>query len=115
MKKAIVPLGIIVLLIFGVFMYVNRFTLFHTVEVEGIVFDSTDLTTNLTGGVTKESNKITYKNIKINDNIEIATKTKKELNSILKKRNAILNEVNVMLQKSQDKNNQRDKNFGMDR
>ena len=65
MKKAIVPLGIIVLLIFGVFMYVNRFTLFHTVEVEGIVFDSTDLTTNLTGGVTKESNKITYKNIKI--------------------------------------------------
>ena len=69
MKKAIVPLGIIVLLIFGVFMYVNRFTLFHTVEVEGIVFDSTDLTTNLTGGVTKESNKITYKNIKINDNI----------------------------------------------
>jgi len=44
--------------------------------------------------------------IKINDNIEIATKTKRELNSILKKRNSILNEVNVVLQKSQDKNNQ---------
>ena len=44
--------------------------------------------------------------IKINDNIEIATKTKRELNSILKKRNTILNEANVMLQKSQDKNNQ---------
>lgn len=69
MKKAIVPLGIIVLLIFGVFMYVNRFTLFHTVEMEGIVFDTTDITTNLTGGVTKESGKITYKNVKINDNI----------------------------------------------
>lgn len=69
MKKAIVPLGIIVLLIFGVFMYINRFTVFHTVEVEGIVFDTTDITTNLTGGLTKESGKITYKNIKINDNI----------------------------------------------
>jgi len=43
---------------------------------------------------------------KINDNIEIATKTKKELNSILKKRNAILNEANLMIQKSQDKNNE---------
>ena len=69
MKKAIVPLGIIVLLIFGVFMYINRFTVFHTVEVEGIVFDTTDITTNLTGGITEESGNITYKNIKINDNI----------------------------------------------
>lgn len=43
---------------------------------------------------------------KINNNIEIATKTKRELNSILKKRNTILNEANVMLQKSQDKNNE---------
>ena len=43
--------------------------------------------------------------IKINDNITIATKTKSELNSILKKRNSILNEANIMLQKSQDKNN----------
>lgn len=41
----------------------------------------------------------------INNNIEIATKTKKELNSILKKRNVILNEANVMLEKSRDKNN----------
>lgn len=41
----------------------------------------------------------------INNNIEIATKTKKELNSILKKRNIILNEANVMLEKSIDKNN----------
>ena len=43
---------------------------------------------------------------RINNNIEIATKTKRELNSILKKRNTILNEANIMLQKSQDKNNQ---------
>lgn len=43
---------------------------------------------------------------KINNNIHIATKTKKDLNSILKKRNTILNEVNVMLQKSQDKNDE---------
>jgi len=44
--------------------------------------------------------------IRINDNIEIATKTKRELNSILKKRNTVLNEANIMLQKSQDKNNE---------
>ncbi len=43
---------------------------------------------------------------RINNNIEIATKTKKELNSILKKRNTILNEANVMIGKSQDKNNE---------
>ena len=43
---------------------------------------------------------------RINNNIEIATKTKKELNSILKKRNTILNETNVMIGKSQDKNNE---------
>lgn len=43
---------------------------------------------------------------RINNNIEIATKIKRELNSILKKRNTILNEANVMSQKSQDKNNQ---------
>ena len=42
----------------------------------------------------------------INDNIEAATKTKKELNSILKKKNTILNEASVMLKKSQDKNNE---------
>lgn len=44
--------------------------------------------------------------VKININIEIATKTKRELNSILKKRNKILNETNEMLKKSQEKNNQ---------
>ena len=44
--------------------------------------------------------------VEINRNIQIATKTKRELNSILKKRNKILNEANIMLQKSQDKNNQ---------
>lgn len=42
---------------------------------------------------------------KINNNIEVATKTKKELNSVLKKRNTILNETNLMIQKSQDKYN----------
>ena len=43
---------------------------------------------------------------KINTNIEIATKTKKELNSILIKRNKVLNEANIMLKKSREKNNQ---------
>lgn len=70
MKKAIVPLGIILLLVFGVFMYINRFTLFHTVEIEGIVFDTTDITSNLAGGLENDENReITYKNIKVNDNI----------------------------------------------
>lgn len=51
-------------------------------------------------------NKLLSNSLKeINNNIEIATKTKKELNSILKKRNVILNEANVMLEKSRDKNN----------
>lgn len=42
---------------------------------------------------------------RINNNIERATKTKKDLNSILKRRNAILNEINIMLKRSGDKNN----------
>lgn len=42
---------------------------------------------------------------RINNNIEIATKTKRDLNSILKRRNAILNEINIMLKRSGDKNN----------
>lgn len=44
--------------------------------------------------------------IKINENIEAATKTKKELNAILITRNKILNEANIVLKKSQEKNNQ---------
>ena len=42
---------------------------------------------------------------KINNNIEKATKIKKELNEVLVKRNRILNEANIMLKKSGDKNN----------
>lgn len=44
--------------------------------------------------------------IKINANIKDATKTKKELNTILIARNKILNEANIMLKKSKEKNNQ---------
>lgn len=51
-------------------------------------------------------NKLLSNSLKeINNNIEIVAKTKKELNSILKKRNVILNEASVMLEKSRDKNN----------
>lgn len=42
---------------------------------------------------------------KINNNIEIAIKTKKDLNSILKRRNTILKDINIMLKRSGDKNN----------
>lgn len=42
---------------------------------------------------------------KIKENIKLATKTKKELNSILKKRNIILKDTNIMIQKSEDKYN----------
>lgn len=44
--------------------------------------------------------------IKINTNIEVATKTQKELNTILITRNKILNETNIVLKKSQEKNKQ---------
>ncbi|WP_160692394.1 HAMP domain-containing sensor histidine kinase [Clostridium sp. C2-6-12] len=43
---------------------------------------------------------------KINTNIDMATKTKKQLNAILITRNRILNENNIVLKKSQEKNNQ---------
>lgn len=39
---------------------------------------------------------------KITNELSVATITKKELNSILKKRNTILNETNLMIQKSND-------------
>lgn len=42
----------------------------------------------------------------LNNNIGNATKTKKELNSILRKRNSILNEISVMIKKSGDRNNE---------
>lgn len=43
---------------------------------------------------------------KMNKNIKLTTKTKKELNSILIKRNTILKETNTMIQKSQYKYNE---------
>ena len=87
MKKAIVPLGILVLVIFGVFMYINRFTIFHTSGVDGIVFATNDMATNLAAGINEESPKITYENVKINESIYksgkkyyIGEETKKNVN-----------------------------------
>lgn len=87
MKKAIVPLGILLLVIFGVFMYINRFTIFHTSDIDGIVFATNDMATNLAAGVNDESPKITYENLKINETIYksgkkfyIGEETKKNVN-----------------------------------
>lgn len=69
MKKAIVPLGIILLVIFGVFMYLNRFTLFHVSDVNGYVFDTNNIATNLSAGLTENSEKVTFEKVKVNDSI----------------------------------------------
>lgn len=69
MKKAIVPLGIILLVIFGVFMYLNRFTLFHVSDVDGYVFNTNNIATNLAAGLTENSEKITFEKVKVNDSI----------------------------------------------
>lgn len=87
MKKAIVPLGILILVIFGVFMYINRFTIFHTSDIDGIVFATNDMATNLTAGINDDSPKITYENVKVNETIYksgkkfyIGEETKKNVN-----------------------------------
>ena len=67
MKKAIVPLGIILLVIFGVFMYLNRFTIFHVSDVDGYVFNTNNIAANLSAGLTENSEKITYENVKVSD------------------------------------------------
>ena len=69
MKKAIVPMGIIILFVFGIFMYFNRFTIFHVSDVDGYVFNNDDIATNLSAGVDEGSPKITFENVKISDNI----------------------------------------------
>lgn len=69
MKKAIVPLGIILLFVFGIFMYFNRFTIFHVSDVDGYIFDTNDIATNLSSGVDEDSPEITFETVKINDNI----------------------------------------------
>ncbi len=52
-------------------------------------------------------NKVSDNSLKrINNNINLAIKRKRELNLILKKRNIVLNEANSMLQKSQARNNE---------
>ena len=69
MKKAIVPLGIIILFIFGVFMYINRFTIFHISDVDGHAFNTNNIAANLSVGLTEEAEKITYEKLKVNDTI----------------------------------------------
>ena len=69
MKKAIVPLGIIILVIFGVFMYLNRFTIFHVSDVDGYVFNTNNIAANLSAGLTENSEKVTYENVKVSDTI----------------------------------------------
>ena len=69
MKKAIVPLGIVLLIAFGVFMYYNRFITFHISDVDGYVFNTNDIVTNLSAGINEDSNKITFETVKINDTI----------------------------------------------
>ena len=69
MKKAIVPLGIIILVIFGVFMYLNRFTIFHVSDVNGYVFNTNNIATNLSSGLTENSEKVTFENVKVSDTI----------------------------------------------
>lgn len=87
MKKAIVPLGILILVIFGVFMYINRFTIFHTSDIDGIIFATNDMATNLAAGINEESPQITFENVKINETIYksgkkyyIGEETKKNVN-----------------------------------
>ena len=69
MKKAIVPLGIILLVVFGVFMYLNRFVVFHVSDVDGYVFNTNNIAANLSAGMTENSEKVTYENLKINEKI----------------------------------------------
>ena len=87
MKKAIVPLGIILLVIFGVFMYLNRFTIFHVSDVDGYVFNTNNIAANLSAGLTENSEKVTFENVKVSDTIYqsgkkyyIGEETKKNVN-----------------------------------
>ena len=87
MKKAIVPLGLIILLVFGIFIYANRFTIFMVSDIDGYAFNSDNMVVNLSGGLTEESQKITYENLNINENIYqsgkkyyIGEKEKKNIN-----------------------------------
>ena len=69
MKKTIIPLGIILLTIFGIFMYINRFTTYHVSDIEGYVFATNDIANNLTSGLNDKSASIKFENVRINDNI----------------------------------------------
>ena len=74
MKKAIVPLSVILLLIITVFIYINRFSIYYVAEDDTIVFENDTISSNLTNGATSESESVNTEYVKLSENIYSSNK-----------------------------------------
>ncbi len=85
MKKAIVPLCLLIIIALSVYVYINRFVNYSVVEVDGIVFNSNAISNNL--AKSKDTEKVSYENVKVSDiiyksnkNYYVGEKKKKSVN-----------------------------------
>ena len=74
MKKAIVPLLVILLIVVSIFIYINRFSVYYVAEDNSYVFEDDTLASNLTNGVTKDSDEVTVKKVGMSENIYSSNK-----------------------------------------
>lgn len=72
MKKSLVPLTILLLMIIGLFVYINRFILFGTIEINGYALNSDTMLDHLQNGKKKKTKKVTYEKVKVNDTIYLS-------------------------------------------
>ncbi len=72
MKKAIVPLTLIVFIILTVFVYINRFSIYYETKNDVYVFDDDTISSNLTSGVTADSDDVTIAPVKMSEKIYLS-------------------------------------------
>ena len=84
-KKAIIPLCLILFIALAVFVYINRFDQYATIEISGIVFNNDAIYFNLVNS--SDEKDITYENVEVTDVIYksnkkyyIGEKDKKKVN-----------------------------------
>ena len=74
MKKAIVPLTLICFIILTVFVYINRFSVYYETVDNVYVFNDDTMSSNLTGGVTAESDDITLTPVQMSEKVYSSNK-----------------------------------------
>ncbi|MBR6133310.1 MAG: hypothetical protein IKQ29_01180 [Bacilli bacterium] len=72
MKKAIVPLTLLVFIILTIFVYINRFSVYYETQSDAFVFNDDTVSSNLTGGVTADSDEVTVVPVKLSQKIYLS-------------------------------------------